>query len=91
MAYALITTPDNSWNILNSHYTKDISAYLGDENVIKFGGTLESEFNAKYEEEFGKKCVPTFKTQGLEMADTLDDESEKPDLDSVPESVDIDE
>ena len=78
MAYALITTPDNSWNILNSHYTKDISAYLGDENVIKFGGTLESEFNAKYEEEFGKKCVPTFKTQGLEMADTLDDESEKP-------------
>jgi dolichyl-diphosphooligosaccharide--protein glycosyltransferase len=78
MAYALITTPDNSWNILNSHYTEDISAYLGDENVIKFGGTLESEFNAKYEEEFGKKCVPTFKTQGLEMADTLDDESEKP-------------
>ena len=78
MAYTLITTPDNSWNILSSHYTEDVSKYLGDENIIKFGGTLEPEFNAKYEEEFGKKCTPTFKTQGLEMADTIQEESEKP-------------
>ena len=38
IAYTLITNPENSWHILSSHYTKDISKYLGDENVVAWGG-----------------------------------------------------
>ncbi|MBC8250671.1 MAG: hypothetical protein H8E89_03690 [Candidatus Nitrosopelagicus sp.] len=38
MAYSLITTPENSWHILNSHHSKDVSEYLGDENVEEWGG-----------------------------------------------------
>ena len=45
LAYTLITTPDNSWQILSSSYTEDISSYLGNDNVLEFGGELEVEFN----------------------------------------------
>jgi dolichyl-diphosphooligosaccharide--protein glycosyltransferase len=38
VAYSLITTPENAWHILNSHYTEDISKYLGDDNVEDWGG-----------------------------------------------------
>jgi len=44
MAYSLITTPENSWHILNSHYSEDISEYLGDENILAWEGTLPNEF-----------------------------------------------
>ena len=48
MGYALITNPDNAWHILSSDHTEDISTYLTNENVLEFGGTLESEFNENY-------------------------------------------
>jgi len=63
MAYALITTPENSWHILNSDYSVDVSEYLGDETILAFGGDLEDEFNQTYFEEFGKSCVQNFKKQ----------------------------
>ena len=63
MAYALITTPENSWHILNSDYSDDISEYLGNETILAFGGELEGGFNQKYFEEFGKSCIQNFKKQ----------------------------
>ncbi len=44
MGYTLITTPENSWNILNSHYTEDISEYLGEENIVEWGDETQNEF-----------------------------------------------
>ena len=44
MGYVLMTHPDNAWHILNSHYTKDVSDYIGNENIIAFGGLLEDDF-----------------------------------------------
>ena len=61
MAYSFITTPENSWHILNSDYSDDISEYLGNETILAFGGDLEGEFNQKYFEEFGKSCIQNFK------------------------------
>ena len=43
MAYTFITTPDNSWHILNSHYSEDVSEYLGYENVVAWGGDSKEE------------------------------------------------
>ena len=51
LAYSLISSPDNSWHILNSHYTTDVSEHLGDENIMLWGGELESDFNKKYKKE----------------------------------------
>jgi len=48
IGYSLITTPENSWHILNSHYTEDISPYLGEENILEWGGETEDEFRLKY-------------------------------------------
>ncbi|MDC0210969.1 hypothetical protein OAK30_00680 [Candidatus Nitrosopelagicus sp.] len=67
MGYALITTPDNSWNILSADYTKDISPYLGNENVVKFGGQLESEFNKNYLEKNGISCEQIFKHEAQKL------------------------
>ena len=44
MAYALITTPENSVKILGSHYTEDISQYLGEENILAFNGQTDEDF-----------------------------------------------
>ena len=43
MAYSFITTPDNSWHILNSHHSEDVSQYLGDENIVAWGGQSREE------------------------------------------------
>ncbi|MDC0169687.1 hypothetical protein OAI67_01350 [Candidatus Nitrosopelagicus sp.] len=67
MAYTLITTPDNSWQILSSNYTEDISLYLGNENILKFGGQLESEFNKNYLEKFGVPCKQIFKHEAQKL------------------------
>jgi dolichyl-diphosphooligosaccharide--protein glycosyltransferase len=67
MAYALITTPENSWHILSSDYTEDISPYLGNENIIKFGGQLESEFNKNYLEKHGESCKQIFKNEAQKL------------------------
>ena len=48
MAYSLITTPDNSWHILNSDSSDDVSKYLGNENIKSWGGQLNEEFQNNY-------------------------------------------
>ena len=44
IAYALITNPENSWHILSSDHTENISEYLGDENVVAWGGRTFSDW-----------------------------------------------
>jgi dolichyl-diphosphooligosaccharide--protein glycosyltransferase len=67
MAYSLITTPENSWHILNSHYADDVSKYLGDETILKLGGTLSDEFDQKYLEKYGETCKQIFKAESQRL------------------------
>ena len=67
LGYSLITNPENSWHILSSHYTEDISMYLTNENVLKFGGTLESEFSKNYLEKNGVTCEQIFKHEAHKL------------------------
>ena len=67
LAYTLITNPENAWHILSSDYTEDISLYLKDENVLKFGGKLESEFNENYLNENGVQCEQIFKHEAQKL------------------------
>ena len=67
MGYTLITTPENSWHILSSDYTQDISSYLGNENILKFGGELEFEFNKNYLEKYGTSCEQIFKNEAQKL------------------------
>jgi len=61
MAFSLITSPENSWHILSSHYTEDISNYIGNETIIAFGGTPENEFIENYRaQNNGKDCEMLF-------------------------------
>ena len=76
IGYSLITTPENSWNILSSDYTRDISMYLTNENVLKFGGTLESEFSKNYLEKHGVPCEQIFKNEAQKL--NIDEESCNP-------------
>ena len=57
IAYTLITNPENSWNILSSSHTKDISEYLGDENVIAWGGKTYSDWLSQNENNKNCKSV----------------------------------
>ena len=36
LAHAFVTTPENSWRILNSSYDQDVSQYIGDERILAF-------------------------------------------------------
>ncbi|MDC0187509.1 hypothetical protein OAJ08_04955 [Candidatus Nitrosopelagicus sp.] len=67
LAYTLITTPDKSWNILSSDYTENISPYLDNENILYFGGQLESEFNKNYLEKYGVSCEQIFKYEAQKL------------------------
>ena len=67
VAYSLITTPDQSWHILGSHYSKDISKYLGNETLLAFGGELQSEFEKRYFEENGESCKHIFKVEAKKL------------------------
>ena len=67
VGYALITNPENSWNILSSDYTQDVSKYLGNENVLAFGGQIESEFNQDYLEKYGVPCEQIFKSEAQNL------------------------
>ena len=67
LGYTLITNPENSWHILSSHYTEDISMYLTNENVLKFGGTIESEFSKNYLEKNGVTCEQIFKHEAHKL------------------------
>ncbi len=66
MAYALITSPENSWHILSSHYTEDISNYIDNDTIIAFGGVPESEFVKSFRaENNGKDCEMIFLSQKI--------------------------
>jgi len=62
MAYSLITTPENSWHILNSDYTEDVSEYIGHENIKSWGGILDDEFNRQ-----NADCQLIFKKEAKEL------------------------
>ena len=67
LAYTLITPPENSWNILSSDYTRDVSDYLGQETILAFGGTLSDEFDQKYLEKYGETCKQIFKAESQRL------------------------
>jgi len=67
VGYTLITNPENSWNILSSDYSQDVSKYLGNENVVAFGGQIESEFNQDYLEKYGVPCEQIFKSEAQNL------------------------
>ena len=67
VGYTLITNPENSWNILSSDYSQDVSKYLGNENVLAFGGQIESEFNQDYLEKYGVPCEQIFKSEAQNL------------------------
>ena len=67
IAYTLITNPENSWNILGSAYTEDVSTYLGNENVLAFGGQIESKFKQEYLDKYGTSCKPIFKSEAQNL------------------------
>ncbi len=67
MGYALITNPENSWHILHSDHTTDISTYLGDENVVSFGGELAKDFDSDYLKENGESCKQIFKAEAQNL------------------------
>ena len=56
IAYALTTSPENAWHVLNSDSSQDVSKYLGNETILSFGGELPEDFNKKYFEENGEEC-----------------------------------
>ena len=64
IAYTLITNPENSWHILSSEHTEDISEYLGDENVIAWGGNSYSEWLSLNED--NKNCTSVSITEAKE-------------------------
>jgi len=67
MAYSLITTPDNSWHILNSDSSVDVSKYLGDEKIIEFGGIPEDVFMKNFYEHYIPKHFGTEKNYQSKM------------------------
>ncbi len=62
MAFALMTTPDNSWNLLNTHYSKDISEYLGYEMILYLDGMLPEDFENEI-----PNCKQIFKKEAQEL------------------------
>jgi len=56
MAYSLITTPENSWHILNSHYTDDISEYIDSDKIADWGYIEESMLTTILEN--AENCKP---------------------------------
>ena len=78
MGYALITTPENSWHILSSDYTEDISEYLGEDNVSFFGGYKQNEYidddnnlafmdPEEWNQKYGDDCKPIFKNEAQRL------------------------
>ena len=64
IGFSLVTTPDNAWHILGSHYSEDISEYLGDETILAFGGELQSDFQKRYVDE---PCKQIFKAEAQRL------------------------
>ncbi|MBC8251077.1 MAG: hypothetical protein H8E89_05775 [Candidatus Nitrosopelagicus sp.] len=66
MAYSLITTPENSWHILNSHFTEDISEYLDYEKAGCWGLDLDCEINSEQKHLGWSNNVPGPITKGMD-------------------------
>tara|TARA_B100001540_G_C15741432_1_gene612447 strand:+ start:145 stop:1368 length:1224 start_codon:yes stop_codon:yes gene_type:complete len=75
MGYVLITTPDNSWHILNSDHATDISEYLGNENIVAFGGESESHFKQKHTTKmfFNEPGLDAYELLSVEQKKLVDD------------------
>ena len=72
IAYALITTPENSWHIFSSHYTVDVSEYLGYENVEEWAGDSYANFLLTQEKklesgEIKEICEPVSATDAKKL------------------------
>tara|TARA_B100001540_G_scaffold295221_1_gene295832 strand:- start:142 stop:2433 length:2292 start_codon:yes stop_codon:yes gene_type:complete len=67
VAFSLITTPNNSWHILGSHYSEDVSQYLGDETILAMGGELKTDFEKRYLEEHGDSCKHIFLPEATKL------------------------
>ena len=68
LGYTLITNPENSWNILSSSYSEDISQYLGDETILAFGGKLPQNWE-QYpdDQEMVPNCKQIFKAEAQRL------------------------
>ena len=67
MAFSLMTTPDSSWGILGSHYSEDVSEYLGDEIIYALGGEPTDIHEKKYFEMNGKSCKQVFLPEATKL------------------------
>jgi dolichyl-diphosphooligosaccharide---protein glycosyltransferase len=71
VAYSLMTTPENSWHILNSHYTEDVSEYLGNENVEDWGNESYDDYLLREKEKIasgeGESCKAVSATDAKKL------------------------
>ena len=71
VAYSLMTTPENSWHILNSHYTEDVSEYLGNENVEDWGNESYDDYLLREKEKIasgeGESCEAVSATDAKKL------------------------
>ncbi|MDC0063674.1 hypothetical protein OAJ67_01600 [Candidatus Nitrosopelagicus sp.] len=63
IAYALITTPENSWHMLKSHYSEDVSQYIGEENIRLWGKIKDPTTDLT----FNESCKQIFKKEAQEL------------------------
>jgi len=70
MAFALMSTPENSRDMLSAHYSEDISEYLGDEMIILLDGKLPEDFDTQHFEKHGESCKQIFKKEAQELGIT---------------------
>jgi dolichyl-diphosphooligosaccharide--protein glycosyltransferase len=74
MAYTLMTTPENSWNILHSSYDTDVSEFMNEDFIVStigsswttgFDGYLEDKkLNPYY---YGDSCKQIFKAEAQKL------------------------
>jgi dolichyl-diphosphooligosaccharide--protein glycosyltransferase len=74
MAYSLITTPENSWQILNSHYDTDVSEFMSEDFLSStigsswttgIDGYLEDKKLNPYS--YGDSCKQIFKAEAQKL------------------------
>ena len=71
IAYSFITTPEKSWHIFNSHYTEDVSEFLGEENIIDWGNESYDDYLLRQEEKIAsgesEPCEAISATDAMEL------------------------
>jgi len=76
MGYVLITTPESSWHILNSHYTEDVSEFLSDDFIKTLPrihyetdlGIIDTMDPITWQQNFGvPNCKPIFKLEAQKL------------------------